>query len=88
MFTPRAAVRAFLCLDPVDMRLSFDRLAALAEEVVGQDPAGGHLFLFHARRRDRLNTLSPYCTEWGYSRNPLSMASVARCPGVSPPDKA
>ena len=65
MFTPRAAVRAFLCLDPVDMRLSFDRLAALAREVIGQDPAGGHLFLFHARRRDRLKVL--YWDEDGYA---------------------
>jgi len=57
MFTPRVAVRAYLCLDPVDMRLSFDRLAALARDAMGQDPMGGHLFLFHARRRDRLKIL-------------------------------
>jgi transposase len=65
MFTPRAAVRAYLCLDPVDMRLSFDRLAALAREVVGLDPGGGHLFLFHARRHDRLKIL--YWDEDGYA---------------------
>jgi transposase len=65
MFTPRTAVRAHLCLDPVDMRLSFDRLAALAEAVMGQDPMGGHLFLFHARRRDRLKIL--YWDEDGFA---------------------
>jgi transposase len=57
MFTPRAAIRAYLCLNPVDMRLSFDRLAALAQDVIGMDPESGHLFLFHARRRDRLKIL-------------------------------
>jgi transposase len=57
MFTPRGGVRAYLSLEPVDMRLSFDRLAALARDVVGLDPMGGHLFLFHARRRDRLKIL-------------------------------
>lgn len=65
MFTPRAAVRAFICLDPVDMRLSFDRLAALVRDVMGLDPMGGHLFLFHARRRDRLKIL--YWDEDGYA---------------------
>ena len=65
MFTPRAAVRVFLCLEPVDMRLSFDRLAALARDVMDLDPAGGHLFLFRARRRDRLKIL--YWDEDGYA---------------------
>jgi len=65
MFTPRATVRAFLCLEPVDMRLSFDRLAALAGDVMGLDPMGGHLFLFFARRRDRVKIL--YWDEDGFA---------------------
>jgi transposase len=65
MFTPRAAMRAYLCLDPVDMRLSFDRLAALVRDVMDLDPLGGHLFVFHARRRDRLKIL--YWDEDGFA---------------------
>ncbi len=57
MLSLPASVRIFLCLQPVDMRLSFDRLAALAGEVCGQSPLSGHLFVFHSRRRDRLKIL-------------------------------
>jgi transposase len=57
MFTSYAAVRVHLCLEPVDMRLSFDRLASLSRDMVGKEPDAGHLFLFHARRRDRVKIL-------------------------------
>lgn len=39
------------------MRLSFDRLAALAGAACGESPLSGHLFVFHSRRRDRLKIL-------------------------------
>jgi hypothetical protein len=32
-------VRVFLCVEPIDMRLGFDRLAQLARERVGRDPS-------------------------------------------------
>ena len=51
------SVRVFVCLVPVDMRQSFDGLAAAAEHVVGQDPLSGHLFVFHGRRGDRVKIL-------------------------------
>lgn len=51
------SVRVFLCLVPVDMRRSFDGLAAAAEQVVRQDPLSGHLFVFRGRRGDRLKIL-------------------------------
>ena len=35
-------VRVFVCLHPVDMRRSFDGLAAEAEHVMRQDPLSGH----------------------------------------------
>ena len=51
-------VRVFLCVEPIDMRLGFDRLAQLARERVGQDPVdGGALFVFGGRAAARLKVL-------------------------------
>ena len=50
-------VRIWLCTQRTDMRCGFDRLAALACEVTGQDPLSGHLFVFRGRGGDRLKIL-------------------------------
>ena len=47
----------YVALEPVDMRLSFDRLAGFAKERVGYDARGGALFVFFGRRRDALKVL-------------------------------
>ena len=53
-----SGVRIFLCVEPVDMRFGFDRLAQIARERVGQDPvAGGALFVFGGRKVSRLKVL-------------------------------
>ncbi len=53
-----AGVRVFLCVEPVDMRLGFDRLAQLARERVGRDPVdGGAVFVFGGRAASRLKIL-------------------------------
>ena len=52
-----APVWVFVCLIPVDMRRSFDGLAAAAEQVVREDPLSGHLFVFRGRRGDRIKIL-------------------------------
>jgi transposase len=39
------------------MRCGFDRLAERVRTVIGQDPLGGHLFVFRSRRGDRLKIL-------------------------------
>jgi transposase len=53
-----AGVRVFLCVEPVDMRLGFDRLAQLARERAGRDPVdGGALFVFGGRAASRLKVL-------------------------------
>jgi len=53
-----AAVRIFVCTEPVDMRLGFDRLAQAARERIGEDPVtGGALFVFGGRKATRLKVL-------------------------------
>lgn len=58
-------VAIFAATEPVDMRRSFDRLAAATRETLGQDPRSGALFLFVNRTADRLKALwwdrSGYC---------------------------
>jgi transposase len=49
--------RVFLCTLPTDMRKSFDALAGLVEQELGQDPLTGDLFVFRSRRGDRLKLL-------------------------------
>jgi transposase len=51
------AVRIFVATAPTNMHLSFDRLAALARDVIHQDPLSGHLFAFFNRPADRVKIL-------------------------------
>lgn len=48
------SVRIFVCLQPADMRRSFDGLAAMVSQVLAEDAQSGHLFVFRNRRGDRL----------------------------------
>jgi transposase len=49
--------RIFWCTLPTDMRKSFDSLAGLVEQELGQDPLSGDLFVFRSKRGDRLKLL-------------------------------
>ena len=51
------SVRVFVSVLPTDLRRSFDSLAALVREVIGQDPLSGHAFVFVNRPRDRAKIL-------------------------------
>ena len=51
------AVRIFVATAPTNMHLSFDRLAALARDVIHQDPLSGHLFVFRNRSGDKVKIL-------------------------------
>lgn len=52
-----AGVRIFVCLEPVDMRKSFDGLALAARERLGHDPQAGGLYVFANKRSNRLKVL-------------------------------
>ena len=58
MLIPAAERRIWLCVAPADMRRSFDGLAALARNHLGEDPAGGDWFVFVNRRRTIVKVLS------------------------------
>lgn len=57
MLSLPSPVKIFLCAQPVDLRRSFDGLAAIARDGLGQDPLSGHWFVFRNRRGDRIKIL-------------------------------
>jgi len=50
-------VQVFVCVQPTDMRKSFDGLSGMVRQILEQDPLSGALFLFRNRSRDRLKIL-------------------------------
>lgn len=52
-----SSVKIFLASGVTDLRKSFDGLSGLTRQVLDQDPASGHLFVFCNRRKDRLKVL-------------------------------
>jgi transposase len=57
MLTLPPSVRVYLAAGPVDLRKAYDGLAAVAREVIQQDPLSGHLFVFLNRCRNRVKIL-------------------------------
>jgi transposase len=51
------ATRIFVATAPVDLRGSFNRLFALTQSVLAQDPLSGHWFVFANRARNRIKIL-------------------------------
>jgi transposase len=52
-----SSTRIFVCTERQDMRRSFDALAAVAQQVLGEDPQSGAVFVFANRRANRLKVL-------------------------------
>ena len=50
-------LRVYVATAPVDLRKSYDGLAQVARDALGQDPTSGHLLVFANRRRDRIKIL-------------------------------
>ena len=57
MFFPEGQLRVWLYQKPVDMRRSFDGLAAIAKNQLQEDPLSGHLFVFINKRQTYLKVL-------------------------------
>ena len=57
MFFPESTIRILLCVQPTDMRKSFDGLIALVKNHMGEDPLGGCLFAFINRKRTYMKVL-------------------------------
>jgi len=47
----------FVATQPVDLRASFNRLFALTQSVLQQDPVSGHWFVFTNQERNRVKVL-------------------------------
>ena len=52
-----STVRIFVCMEPQDMRRSFDGLALAARQSLGEDPRSGAMFVFTNRRGRQLRVL-------------------------------
>lgn len=51
------SVRVYVAAQPIDLRKSFDGLSAAVAARFGQDPLGGHLFVFWNRRGNQVRIL-------------------------------
>ena len=56
MLTP-ASAKIWLCLEPTDMRKSFDTLAGEVQTLMDRSPRTGGLFIFFNRQRSALKCL-------------------------------
>ena len=52
-----SSVRILVCTVPQDMRRSFDRLAEVVREVLGEEPQSGALYVFIGKRPTRVKVL-------------------------------
>ncbi len=54
MIGPAGAVRVMMATRPVDFRKGVDGLAALVRDTMGADPFSGTVYVFRAKRADRV----------------------------------
>lgn len=57
MIVPASGVKVLIATRPVDFRKGMDGLAAVVRESLGSDPYGGVIYVFRARRADRVKLL-------------------------------
>jgi len=57
MIHPGNGVRIYVAVKPVDFRKGHDGLAALVQSHLKKDPFGGAVYVFRAKRADRLKMI-------------------------------
>ena len=57
MIGPNAPVKVLIATRPVDFRKGMDGLAVLVQQEMRQDPFGGVVYVFRARRADRIKLI-------------------------------
>lgn len=57
MIGPSGAVRVMVATKPVDFRKGAEGLAALVREAMGADPFSGAVYVFRAKRADRVKLI-------------------------------
>jgi transposase len=57
MLTCSSGTRIFVATQPVDLRAGFNKLFALTQAVLHQDPLSGHWFVFTNAERTRVKVL-------------------------------
>ena len=84
-----SSIQAFICLQPTDLRRSFDTLAAMTVSIIREDPLSGHLFVFLNRDRNRAKILfwdrTGYCLYYKRLEAGTFMIPVRLDQGLSSP---
>jgi len=57
MISPAAGVRIMVASRPVDFRNGLDGLAAMVQQALHENPFAGDIFVFRAKRADRVKIL-------------------------------
>ena len=90
MIGPSGTVRVMLASRPVDFRKGMDGLAALVREAIGAEPFSGTVYVFRAKRSDRVkllfwdgsgvvlvaNDLHSYCISLSHSVEGFGLAGI------------
>lgn len=58
MIGPTGAVKVMVATKPVDFRKGAEGLAALVRDTMGADPFSGAVYVFRAKRTDRIKLIS------------------------------
>lgn len=74
-------MKVYVAMRPVDFRKGIDGLALAVQEMIGLDPFCGAVFVFRAKRADRIKLLVWDQTGWCWFTSGLRAASSSgpRC---------